>query len=148
MNMKKKIKKVLFILLILFIIIILYAKFVNSIVGVHINWDVELPYTTKILHYERTKVGLIGDGISYTIVKYNSSRNIKKLNNMTWEIDKNIGLENKINEMLDRIGVESINRIDFDKQYKYYVKTKNDFSALYLIYMEEEKLVYIIENIL
>lgn len=151
MDMKKKIKKVLLILLVLFIVIILYAKFVNSIVGVYINWHIKLPYTTKILYYERTEASWNSDGIYYTIVQYNSSHDRKKLNDMKWKSGKNSELETEVNEVLvrlARLNSQSVNTIDFGKQYKYYTQSKRDSSTLYLIYIEEEKRLYILEDLL
>lgn len=119
--------------------------------GVYINWHIKLPYTTKILYYEQTEANWNSDGIYYTIVQYNSSHDRKKLNDMKWKSDKNSELETEVNEALvrlARLNSQSVNTIDFDKQYKYYTQSKRDSSTLYLIYIEEEKRLYILEDLL
>ena len=75
----------------------------------------------------------------------------KRLNDMKWKSDKNSELETEVNEVLvrlARLNSQSVNTIDFDKQYKYYTQSKRDSSTLYLIYIEEEKRLYILEDLL
>ena len=147
--MYMKLKKIMKILLVILIIALLYNKFVNSIVALNINWDVKLPYTTKILYYKGTGNNFGGDGIFYTSVIYNSPKSIKKLDNIAWNTDKNVKVETEINKLLDRLEAEEKNKIDFNKEYKYYIETKSKgFSNLYIIYMQDDNVVYIIENII
>jgi len=142
-----KLKKIIKIILIILFIIFLYSKFVNSIIGLKINWNIELPYTTRILYYKTTEPSLVGDGTHYTSILYKSRRSLKKLNNISWIADKNVEMEMRINELLDILMVDEKNRINFDKEYKYYIKTRSKgFSNLYLIYIPEDNIVHIIEN--
>ena len=75
----------------------------------------------------------------------------KKLFEKKNKKDKNI--EEEIKEVLQYLKEENVKipekyKIDFNKKYKYIIKIDDhDDSKLYLIYISDEKRIYIVENI-
>lgn len=135
--MMHKIQKML--LLIIFIILIYTNSIGNYFFVLNKNWKIRLPYT-KITHEKRSEANFLGDGIKYAILKYET-----KPKKIDWNSEKNPLLEAEVQKILEKIGPEEKNILNFNDSYLHYTQTEKDGSKLYLIYMTTQKELYVIE---
>lgn len=107
------------------------------------NWSITLPSPDKVI-YSKSNFGWPSDGEIYHIFQYNDNKKIIKL--LEWNDGRNLSMEPKVLRIIEALGVPEENIPNFQGRYKYFKKIKDDNSTLYLIYFDDIKRLYIIEN--
>jgi len=87
----------------------------------------------------------LGDGQRYHIFEYANKDEIEEV--LNWQSGKNIIMESSIISILKALKVPDEYIPKLERDYKYYFKTKNDSSMLYIIFSEEANRIYIVEDI-
>ena len=127
------------------------ALFLDSKDVIYENWHVRLPEGGKEIYYTDSGANFHGDGQRYSVYKYDNEETIS--NAFEWKNKKDKNIEEEIKEVLQYLKEENVKipekyKIDFNKKYKYRTKIDDhDDSKLYLIYIIDEKRIYIVENI-
>lgn len=140
--MRKKLIIILTIIIsILFIICIYrYNKYAYIIQK---NWNISIPFEDKLI-YQKGNTGIRGEGIKYTILKYNNDYKIKKLKEYNWTMEYNI---NEIDSTIKNLNIEEKYSLNSNKQYLYFYHEENE-SKIYILFSIEENKLYIIEQII
>ena len=124
--------------------------FLNGEDVIEYNWNIRLPEGGKEIYYITGQPSFHGDGPRLSVYEYDNEEIIKS--SFTWEDKKNTNMEVEINnvlKMLDNYNDVSKKYIpNLKKDYKYMNKTKDDNSNLYLIYINGENRIYVIEYFL
>lgn len=147
MGKKVSIKNIsIIILLIAVIFLFLFIQAQKSYASViYLNWSIKLPKPYKEIYSVESGASFHGDGQRYHVFEYKNTNVIE--NKLNWTDTKNPDIESKIDKILNSLNVANTNRPDFHKKYKYFIKTKEDFSKIYIIYIDEIAKLYIIEDI-
>ncbi|WP_434565079.1 hypothetical protein PQ690_02700 [Thermoanaerobacterium thermosaccharolyticum] len=66
---------------------------------------------------------------------------------LKWNDGNNTSIESAINHVLNSLTIPNEYMPDFKSKYKYYLKKKEDFSVIYLVFVPDKKRLYVIENI-
>lgn len=125
--------------------------FLDSEDVIYENWHIRLPEGGEEIYYTDSGASFHGDGVRYSVYKYDNKETISNVFNWKNKKDKNI--EEEIKELLqylkeDNVKIPEKYKIDFNKKYKYIRKIDDyDDSKLYLIYIIDEKRIYVVENI-
>ncbi len=145
LNMKKLMIFVIVILVIMFIIAVLFCRNINKPYTeiININWSIKLPDSYKHIYSIDSGASFHGDGERYHIFEYNNIKDI----NIVWKDKRDITIESAIKGVLDKLNVAPENRPNFQDEYRHYSKTKEDSSKIYLIFVENTKMLYVIEDI-
>lgn len=122
--------------------------FGNYMFVLKMNWGINLPSANETIYYKDNISSFNGDGEKFSILKYKSNKKIKKLNNIKWDFQKDRDMEDKIKQVLNTLVIDKEYAIDFNKEYLYYTSKEADSSELFIIYIKQEHLLYIIENLL
>ena len=140
--MKKKLIIILTIIIsILFIICIYrYNKYAYIIQK---NWNINIPFEDKLI-YQKENTGIRGEGIKYTILKYNNDYKIKKLKEYNWTMEYNIS---EIDSTIKNLNIEEKYSLNSNKQYLYFYHEENE-SKIYILFSIEKNKLYIIEQII
>jgi len=148
MGKKKTIFTLIFILLLCIGVFFSY-KFIkekNTYSNViQANWEVELPLEYKEIYSIDSGPSFLGDGQRYHIFEYANKDEIEEV--LNWQSGKNIIMESSIISILKALKVPDEYIPKLERDYKYYFKTKNDSSMLYIVFSEEANRVYIVEDI-
>jgi len=107
------------------------------------NWSITLPSPNKVI-YSKNNFGWPSDGEIYHIFQYNDNKKIIKL--LEWNDGRNFSMESKVLRIIETLGVPEENIPNFQGRYKYFKKIKDDNSTLYIIYFDDIKRLYIIQN--
>lgn len=144
-------KLMIFLIVILLVIVLLitvlfywninkpYTEIIN------LNWSIELPNSYKEIYSIDIGASFHGDGERYHIFEYNNKKDINIP--LNWENNKNIAIESAIEKVLNDLNVAQVNSPNFKDEYKYYSKTADDSSKIYLIFVPNTKRLYVIEDI-
>ncbi len=152
----KRIVQIIFVLLIFSLGIILSSlndtglNYYDGEEIIEYNWDITLPDGGKELYYITGEPSFHGDGPRFSVYEYDNEEIIKS--SFTWEDKKNTDMEEEIQNVLKMLGeyndVSEQYIPDLKKDYKYVTKTKDDNSQLYLVYINGENRIYVIEYFL
>lgn len=113
---------------------------------IRINWSINLPDSNKEIYSKNWGMDWMGDGESYHVFQYHDNKIIIK--SLDWNEGSNISMESEVLKLIDTLGVSKEYIPDFQDSYKYFTKIKTDgYSTIYLIYFEDTKKLYVIENI-
>lgn len=134
----------LIITLILIFIFIQISKPYSAIITM--NWSVEIPKTYKEVYSKDSGASFHGDGERYHIFQYSNENDIIKA--IDWIDGKNTLMEAQVNKVLNILEIPIEAMPEFQADYKYYTKIKEDSSKLYFIFVTGTKKLYIIEDIL
>jgi len=116
-----------------------YAEIINM------NWSIKLPSAYKEIYSVESEASFHGDGERYHIFEY---KNEEKINlSLNWENNKNLAMESTIEKVLNTLNISKENMPNFQSKYKYYTEEKSDSSKIYLIFVNDMKRLYIIEDI-
>ncbi|MGK0465893.1 hypothetical protein [Clostridium sp.] len=119
---------------------------------INLNWSISLPEPCKEIYSTDSGSSFNGDGERYSIFEY---ENIEDVNlSLKWDNNENEVVDLAImkvlqSEIMGFIKVLSIpldNMPNFKSQYRYFRKWKSDSSKLYLIFVPDTKLLYVIEH--
>ena len=119
---------------------------------IKLNWSISLPKPYKEIYSTDSGSSFHGDGERYSIFEY---ENIEDVNlSLKWDNNENKVvdlaimkvLQSEIMEFIKGLSIPLENMPDFKSQYRYYRKWKNDSSKLYLIFVPDTKLLYVIEH--
>ncbi|MFQ9823291.1 MAG: hypothetical protein ACLRXI_08300 [Clostridia bacterium] len=120
------------------IIITKYSKIIYS------NWKINLPNKYEEIYSYQDK-SFLGDGNKYHIFKYEDKINLSSYINF---IDgKNIILENEIKKGIKIANISEKYLPNFNEEYKYYIKEKDDSSKIYMVYILNLNELYIFESL-
>ncbi len=140
-------EKFLKILLIIVILVFIYmSTFGNPFFAIKMNWGIKIPSADKIVYESDTCSKSYALCATYTVVKYNSNRKMKKLDIINWEKEKNIAIETKILKELNEVVIKQKYMINFSDEYWYYQIAHRD-DQLFLVYFPKIKMLYIIEQL-
>ncbi len=114
-----------------------YYHIINS------NWNINLPREYEEIYHTDSGPSFHGDGERYAIFQYENLDEINSL--LEWE-NKNDYVEPRIKEILDNLEVSKEYYPDFNNDFRYYYKIKEDRSEIYIILNSKLKKVYIIEH--
>lgn len=109
------------------------------------NWDINLPAGYELVYEKDSGPSFLGDGERYHIFRYEHAERVNHY--IGWYKGNSAVLESEAGEVLKALDIPEDMLPDFTKEYKYYMKRDKDSSKLYLIFYEDSKEVYIIENI-
>lgn len=112
---------------------------------INLNWSIKLPDSYKIIYSTDSGASFHGDGQRYHIFEYKNENKISQA--LNWINAKNAAMESEINKVLNNLNVPKENMPDYGKEYKYYIRTKEDSSKIYLIFAADTRKLYIIEDI-
>lgn len=144
-------RKTLIIIAVIVSLILIYINTMgNYIFVLNVNWNTGIPRSDKVVYIKDSGASFLGDGMTYSVHSYKFKKKIEKLNNLHWTGSTNSELEDEINTSfkLQQLNIDSQYMIDFNDDYLYYVeKRKGDTEKLYIIYMYNQKKIYIIEDI-
>ena len=106
------------------------------------NWGVNLPSNIKEEYSKKTETSFHGDGLRYTIFKYedSSSEFISSLSS-----DKDMDIENEFSAILASLSVEKNNYPDFTHDYLSQCKDSYG-NELYIIYDAIENKLYLVQK--
>lgn len=154
--MKKRGTVIILFLLILILGIVIHESkdilFTNCIDIIYANWEVKLPSPTKELFCENGPSSFHGDGERYHVFEYENEEDIKSA--FVWNNEKT----NFINEGFEKVleGLQSYDEVEkipenyipnLNEDYKYYTKSLEDNSKLYLVYIPGVKKIFVGEDI-
>lgn len=147
--MKRVTKGVIGILLTLsFLIIVLIYGELNAPYTkiISLNWNIKLPNSGKQIYSANSKSSFLGDGERYHIFEYKNNNDV--ISSLSWEGGKNQDIESSAAKVLSALNVTQNNMPNLKDNYRYYTRTKDDSSKIYLIFDTELKKLYVIEDIL
>lgn len=146
-TMKNLLKLKSFIFIIGIVIVILYFQAINNSYSnvIYANWGIKLPKAYSEIYSAYSGASFHGDGQRYHIFQYKDKWKIDS--SLVWKYEKNLDIEYEIIKILNSLNVSDSNMPDFKKQYKYYVKTKDDCSIIYLVFFNDTGKLYIIEDL-
>lgn len=111
---------------------------------INMNWDINLPREYEEVYYKDSGASFLGDGERYSVFQYKS---LDEINNVIeWKI-KEDNIEHHVTKILENLGVPTDYYPDYNNNFKYYYKTEEDRSEIYIILNSSLKKVYIVENI-
>lgn len=123
----------------------IFAYINRQSIDITSNWSIKLPYPDKVI-YSMDNIGWFGEGETYRIFQYHDNKKIIK--SLEWNNGRNTSMESEVLKIIESLGVSEENIPNFQDSYKYFIKIeKDDNSTLYLIYFDDIKRLYIIENI-
>lgn len=109
------------------------------------NWEISLPNGYKEIYEKDSGASFLGDGQRYHIFRY---KDIEAVNEcIEWYVGTNVVVKTEVEEVLEGLDVPEDMWPNLTTEYKYYSKLKLDSSRLYLIFNEELKELYIVEDI-
>lgn len=115
----------------------------------HINkkWGLEIDKRNDVV-YSHDERGSFGEGIIYLKIELSEDDNFLTEIDFTTKTDDNIDLETIVNQSLDQfhIQINESAKIDWSMGYSFKIFTDSG-STLYLIYFEQENVLYLIEKI-
>lgn len=108
------------------------------------NWGIMLPNDWKEIYEYQSDSSSLGDGERYHVFECDDFETVA--NDIDWEKSKNENVENMILSTIEGFSIKSDYVINFQSEYEYFYKQKNDNSKLLIVHILESNLVYIIEN--
>lgn len=146
-----KLNKKIVIVVISILLMVMACKIVyNPITSINIHWNLKLPIPDKNLYFYDSGTSFFGDGYTYMVVKYTAKRKQKAvLNNINW--NSTISKEElfKIDELFNKFEIEEKYNLSLNENNLYFHLIDDDkWSKIYLIYSVEEKIMYILEDII
>lgn len=141
--------KLIIILIVLMIIVVLFIydfiKEANTYSNIiKSNWRIELSSSYKEIYSSDSEPSFLGDGYRYHIFEYKTSNDIK--DSLDWQTYKNPSMELDINNILSELKVPNEYLPSFEYEYKYFLKTEDDFSKLYILFNENKNRIYVVES--
>lgn len=141
-------KKVLFFGIALIIIVSTYGIISNynqkytSVIKK--EWSIDLPNSYEELYSIESETSLNGDSQRFHVFSYEIESDLSKT--LNWKTIRDTKLESEMNRILEKLSVVEEYTINFEYKYSYFTKVKADFSKIYLVYIEESKLLYVVED--
>lgn len=114
-------------------------------VVINMNWSIKLPNSYKEIYSKNSGPSFHGDGIRYHILEYKNKGDIAL--SLHWKDDKNSEIETSVKNALESLNVPVIYMPNFNSNYKYYLKKKEDSSVIYSIFFPSVRKLYIVEEI-
>lgn len=111
-----------------------------------INWSINLPDGYERVYDEsedKSSTNFLGDGNRYTVIKYNENPEFE--DEITWTDSLSDSDKMEIAEVLETLDIMLLPNA-LDNNLKYYFQTKLG-NKLWMIYDEDNKFLYIIENL-
>lgn len=108
------------------------------------NWEINLPREYEETYYKNSGESFLGDGERYSVFKY---KTLSEINNVLEWKNKDNNTEQHVSEILKNLEVSKEYYPDFNDNFKYYHKTKEDNSRIYIILNSSLQKVYIVEHI-
>lgn len=110
------------------------------------NWGILLPKGYKELYSTDSGDSFLGDGQRYHVFDYEEKLKQEEIEKFSSK--KNIKVEEEAEGILIQLGVSKEKRPNFSKEYYWYKKVHyiDSRSNLYLIYVFENSMVYVIEE--
>lgn len=139
-------KKILFIVIVVVVGLSTYG-FINNnkyYTTIYQNWSINLPKSYQEVYSKDSGSSFLGDGERYHVFQYENVSDIKE--SLVWNSNKNTMMESEIIEITKNLDVLDKYIINFQNEYNYFIKYDN-YSTIFLILIEETKLLYIIEDI-
>ncbi|MEG2016949.1 MAG: hypothetical protein RR128_00655 [Clostridium sp.] len=109
------------------------------------NWDISLPKGYEQIYEKDSEPSFLGDGERYHIFRYKHAERVNHY--IDWKDKKNILLEDEVSKVLSNLNLEEEYYPDFKQDYKYYFTNSDDSSKIYIIFVESESKIYVVEDI-
>ena len=144
-------KLIIFLIVILLVVVFLITIFFWGNINnpyteiINLNWSIELPNSYKEIYSIDSGASFHGDGERYHIFEYDNKKDVNI--SLNWKNNKNAAIESAIENVLNNLNVSQVNRPNLEVEYKYYSKTEDDSSKIYLIFVPNTKKLYVIEDI-
>lgn len=116
-----------------------YSNTINS------NWDIKLLKSYKEIYSTDSGPSFHGDGDRYHIFEYKNSDYLNSA--LPWKNEKNLVLEDEIKSIVNRLSIPEVYGPNFKGDYKYYSKTKEDSSKIYLLFYTDLNRLYVVEHL-
>lgn len=130
----------------LFLAVFIYVQINKTYTEIiDMNWSIKLPDSYKEIYAIDSGASFHGDGERYHVFQYTNENDINQAVN--WESNKDKYIETEVNKVLSELNVPEENMPDFQISYKYYTQLKDDSSKIYLLYVNNTKKLYVIEDI-
>jgi len=139
-------KKIFFIVIVVVIGLFFYGCLNNNNYDtiIYQNWSIHLPKSYQEVYSKDSGSSFLGDGERYHVFQYNKLSDIKE--SLVWENTRNSIMESEILKITEYLDVLDEYIPNFENEYNYFIKYEN-YSTIYLILIEDSKLLYIIEDI-
>lgn len=111
---------------------------------ININWKIDLPSKYDEIYYKDSGSSFLGDGERYAIFQYETLDEVKNV--IEWKTKDN-SIEGYITKILENLEVPKENYPNFNNDFIYYHKLKEDNSQMYIILNSELNRIYIVEHI-
>lgn len=137
--------------IVIIILLFLVYFFTSSRWTIYLRWNIMLPVGVKRI-YRQTDIGFTGDGYRYYIFKYNGSETSpffsnfsKKGNNPQEEDNMKLFLE----EISEKLNISKDNYPSLNSSYIWKKKLIDSkyWDICYMLYVKQEKKLYIFESI-
>lgn len=116
-----------------------YSNIINS------NWNIKLSKSYKEIYSTDSGPSFHGDGERYHIFEYKNSDYLNSA--LPWKNEKNLVLEEEIKSIIQKLNISKVYSPNFEQDYKYYSKTQEDSSKIYLLFYPNLNRFYIIERL-
>ncbi|MEG6567795.1 hypothetical protein V6B95_12645 [Thermoanaerobacterium saccharolyticum] len=110
------------------------------------NWSIKLTSTYKEVYSKDSGPSFHVDGERYHIFDFKSSDDIEL--SLKWNDGNNTSIESAINHVLNSLTIPNEYMPDLNLNINIILKKKEDFSAIYLVFVPDAKRLYVIENII
>lgn len=94
---------------------------------------------------DKDELSFLGDGKRFHILQYKDEDKINE--NFDWKNGNDSSMELQLLNILSDLKIEDNYMPNLEKKYEYYLKINEDSSIIYILYFEDEKKVYTIENL-
>lgn len=111
----------------------------------NLNWEIKIPNDYKELYSMDSGPSVFGEGQRYHVFYYEDDKAID--DTLLWSDDKNQNIELPIKRLLKGLNISKEYIINFNTEYKYFYKETEDFSKIYIVYVPNSKIIYILEDI-
>lgn len=119
----------------------------NYVSLINHNWDLEMPYCDEEVYYvDDNDSSPLGDGDRYSILKYEKSKKINRINKMKWSDNLTTDDQNMVIKALEILDVPQEKKIDFSEDLLYLIADRALHDKLIMAYDKEKKLIYVFER--
>lgn len=108
------------------------------------NWGEKIPTTCEQTYYVDEGASFHGDGTRYHVYTCSSPEEMKRW--VEWKMGPNASVELIINDWMKDLEVDEGDELVFDQTYQYFKLIRKKENRAYLIWIESDQKLYIVES--